>query len=167
MEGRTLVRSLRGYRTIIIARLRRLRRLSVCDWIVLAQLVASGALIVVALRTLGWRRVSVALNSLSVTYPMRRFPGFHLLYQMDELDSLVDIASGLSRRNRCLVRSIMLFWLLRARGESAELVFGVRKREGSFEAHAWTVSERGLVGDSEAAIAEFHPMMSFGKEERL
>src|SRR5579872_2085975 len=151
----------------MIARLRRLRALSICDRMVLAQLLISSALIVVALRSLGWRRVSVALNSLSTRYPIRRFPVFHLLYHMDELDPLVDLASGLSRRNRCLVRSIMLFWLLRARGEAAQLVFGVRKREGSFEAHAWTVSERGLVGDSEAAIAEFHPMMSFGKEERL
>ena len=151
----------------MIARLKRLRALSICDWIVLSQLLASSTLIVVALRSLGWRRASVALNSLSITYPIRGFPVFHLLYQMDELDPLVDLASGLSRRNRCLVRSIMLFWLLRARGESAELVFGIRKREGNFEAHAWTVSERGLIGDSEAAIAEFHPMMSFGKEERL
>jgi len=151
----------------MIARLRRLRALSICDRMVLAQLLVSSALIVVALRSLGWRRVFVALNSLSTRYPIRRFPVFHLLYHMDELDPLVDLASGLSRRNRCLVRSIMLFWLLRARGESAQLVFGIRKRAGSFEAHAWTVSERGLVGDSEAAIAEFHPMMSFGKEERL
>ena len=151
----------------MIARLRRLRALSICDRMVLAQLLVSSALIVVALRSLGWRRVFVALNSLSTRYPIRRFPVFHLLYHMDELDPLVDLASGLSRRNRCLVRSIMLFWLLRARGEAAQLVFGVRKREGSFEAHAWTVSERGLVGDSEAAIAEFYPMMSFGKEERL
>ena len=167
MEGRTLVQRTGGHRKSVIAKLKRLGALSICDWIVLSQLLASSALIVVALRWLGWRRVSVALNSLRTRFPIRRFPAFHLLYQMDELDPLVEIASRVSRHNRCLVRSIVLFWLLRARGESAELVFGIRKREGRFEAHAWTVSERGLVGDSEAVIAEFHPMMSFGKEERL
>ncbi len=60
-----------------------------------------------------------------------------------------------------------LFWLLRARGESAEVVLGIRKRGGVFEAHAWTRTQRGLVGDSPEAIADFQTIMTLGKREQL
>ena len=69
-----------------------------------------------------------------------------LSYDMADLATLADLASRIAPRNRCLVRSLVLMWLLQTRGESAELVLGVRKRGGNFEAHAWTVSGTGTGG---------------------
>lgn len=37
----------------------------------------------------------------------------------------------------CLVRSLVLVWLLRRRGIAAELRLGARTLTGRFEAHAW------------------------------
>jgi hypothetical protein len=147
-------------------RLDRLRALSLCDWAVLSQLVASCLAISVALRMLGWRRVSRVISSTPDTSWARIFPLFHLRYAVADLDPLVEIASSVCRRNRCLVRSMILFRLLRARGESPELVLGIRKRAGNFEAHAWTLSGSGLLGDRPEAIAEFQTILTLGKEEQ-
>jgi len=148
-------------------KLDRLRRLSLRDWAVLAQLVALCGVTAVALRAISWRRVSQMIISGSRVRRLRRVPLFHLGYAIENLNPLVEMASSICPRNRCLVRSMILLWLLRARGESAEVVLGVRKRAGVFEAHAWTVSERGLVGDQPEAIAEFETMMTSGKQEQL
>ncbi len=75
------------------------------------------------------------------------------------------MASSVCPRNLCLVRSMVLLWLLRTRGESAEVVLGVRKRAGVFEAHAWTVTERGPVGDQPEAIADFETLMTSGRPQ--
>jgi len=39
--------------------------------------------------------------------------------------------------NRCLLGSLVLYRLLRERGESPELVIGLRERPSSPDAHAW------------------------------
>jgi hypothetical protein len=149
-----------------MTKLDRLRALSVRDWVVFAQLVAASGFLMVALRLMSWQRISRAMVSASEVKWARNFPLFHLGYAMNDLDPVAGMASKICRRNRCIVRSMMLFWLLRARGEPAELVFGVRKRAGTFEAHAWTLSAQGLVGDSPEAIADFQTMMTFGSEQR-
>jgi hypothetical protein len=146
-----------------MTKLNRLRTLSPRDWVVFAQLVAVSGFFMVALRLMSWQRISRAMVSASEVRWARNFPLLHFAYAMDDLDPMAGMASKICRRNRCLVRSMMLFWLLRARGEFAELVLGVRKRAGTFEAHAWTLSERGLVGEQPEAIADFHPLMTFGK----
>lgn len=170
MGGRTLGRSLRiraDRPGNAMRKLDRLRRLSLRDFVMLAQLVAFCGVIALALRAISWRRVSQMIVSGSRVRWLRRFPLFHLGYAIENLSSLVEMASSACPRNRCLVRSMVLLWLLRARGESAEVVLGVRKRAGIFEAHAWTVSERGLVGDQPEAIAEFEMLMTSGKQEQL
>ncbi len=93
---------------------------------------------------------------------LRHFPLFHLGDEVDHLSAIVGAASSPFTRNRCLVRSMALLWLLRTRGEPAELVLGVRKRGGNFEAHAWTLAGQGLVGEPREAIAEFAVMTTSG-----
>ena len=149
-----------------MSKLDRLRGLSLRDWVVLAQLVLFCSVTTVALRVTSWRRVSQMIISGSRVKWFRSFPLFHLGYSIENLSPLVEMASSVSPRNRCLVRSMVLLWLLRARGESAEVVLGVRKRAGIFEAHAWTVSERGLVGDRPEVIAEFETLTTSGTQER-
>ena len=37
----------------------------------------------------------------------------------------------------CLRQSLLVFWLLRRRGLNAEIKLGVRKQDGTLDAHAW------------------------------
>ncbi len=157
----------RGLLGKLVTRIARLRGLPLRDWVVLAQLVAFCGVTSVALRATSWQRVSQMIISGSRLRWLRRVPFFHLGYAIENLSPLVEMASSICPRNRCLVRSMMLLWLLRARGESAEVVLGVRKRAGSFEAHAWTVSEQGLIGEKPEAIAEFAVITSSVKQAQL
>jgi hypothetical protein len=147
-----------------MTKLARLRTLSIRDLVVLAQLVAFCYFTAAALRTRGWQPVSRMIGSRSQSRGLRRFPIFHLSYPIERLNPLADMASSVCPRNRCLVRSMVLLWLLRTRGESAEVILGVRKRAGVFEAHAWTLSERGPVGDQPETIAEFETLTTSGKQ---
>src|SRR5512141_2654304 len=64
---------------------------------------------------------------------------------VDRLFTLVDLATAVSHRNdRCLPRSLLLFWLLRARHESVELCLGVGKHNTTLEEHAW-VERDGII----------------------
>jgi len=146
-----------------MTKLARLRRLSIRDIAMLSQLVLLTYAIAAALRLRGWQGVSQMIVSRSKSRRLRRFPICHLAYPIENLNLLADMASSVCPRNRCLVRSMVLLWLLRTRGESAEVVLGVRKRAGVFEAHAWTVSERGPVGEQPEAIAEFQTLTTTGK----
>lgn len=47
---------------------------------------------------------------------------------------------------RCLVRSLVLYDLLRAQGDSAELVIGLKERATSSDAHAWVELEGRDIG---------------------
>jgi len=46
----------------------------------------------------------------------------------------------------CLVRSLVLFRLLREQGDGAELVIGLPEQATSHEAHAWVELDRRVVG---------------------
>jgi Transglutaminase-like superfamily len=145
-----------------MSKLERLGRLSMRDFIVLSQLVGCSCAVAIALRFIGWQRLSQSILLRSRGQWARRFPAFHLNYQIDQLIPLVDMSTAIFPGNRCLVRSMMMLWLLRTRGEPAEVVLGVRKRAGNFEAHAWTLSARGPVGESAAALADFAVMTGSG-----
>lgn len=51
-------------------------------------------------------------------------------------------------RGTCLTRSLTLWWMLRRRGIDAELRIGVRKGQGSMDAHAWIEVRGTVVGDA-------------------
>jgi len=144
-----------------LSKLRKLSRLPLRDKVLLAQLMVGCTAISLALRIVGWQRLSRFIITQS-RGGLRHFPFFHLSDDTEHLSSIAGMASGLFPRNRCLVRSMALLWLLRTRGESAEVVLGVRKRGEQFEAHAWTLSEQGLIGEHAEAIAEFAVLTSSG-----
>lgn len=148
-----------------MSKLSKLSRLPLRDKVLLAQLMMGCAAISLALRMVGWQRLSRFIISKSHG-GLRHFPFFHLGIDIDQVSSLAGMASGIFPRNRCLVRSMALLWLLRTRGESAEVVLGVRKRGEHFEAHAWTLSEQGLIGEHAEAIAEFAVLTSSGTNEQ-
>ena len=71
------------------------------------------------------------------------------------------VASRVSIRNRCLVRSLMLFWLMCAREEPAQIVLGVTKQGTEFRAHAWTLNHSGLLGEDLRTIEQFSVLAKF------
>ena len=126
---------------------------------------AADIAIALTLRCLGWRRVSHLTVRASRVRWVTRLPLFHRRLSIERITPLVELASAVRPRNRCLVRSLMMMWMLRARGEPAELRLGVRKRAGAFEAHAWTVSEGEVLADRPEAVAEFSPLTTIGKPQ--
>jgi hypothetical protein len=165
MAGRTLGFGSRRYPKL--RKLEKLYHLPLRDKVLLAQLAAGCCAIAIALRMVGWQRLAQFISARSHSKWLRHLPLFHLSDDIEHLSSMANVASGPFPRNRCLVRSMALLWLLRTRGEPAEVVLGVRKREGNFEAHAWTLSEQGLIGDHAEAIAEFAVMTTSGTSRPL
>lgn len=61
-------------------------------------------------------------------------------------------------RANCLRRSLVLWWLLRRQRVPAELRLGVRKRDGSFEAHAWVELDGRALNDAPDVMRHYHPV---------
>jgi len=53
-------------------------------------------------------------------------------------------------RASCLEESLTLWWLLAKQGIESDLRIGVRKAEGSFEAHAWVERNGDALNEPEA-----------------
>jgi hypothetical protein len=60
-------------------------------------------------------------------------------------------------RTNCLEQSLVLWWLLRRRGITAELKIGARKEASRFEAHAWVEFEGGVPGGASEEHLHFVP----------
>ena len=71
---------------------------------------------------------------------------------------MVSLASnrGLYRPN-CLQKSLVLWWLLRDRGIESDLRIGVRKQDGSLEAHAWVEYQGDVLNDTTDVKERFAP----------
>lgn len=57
----------------------------------------------------------------------------------------------------CLLRSLVLVFLLRRRGLEAELRFGVRRQDGRFEAHAWVERCGEVLNDDPDVTRHYRP----------
>jgi hypothetical protein len=56
---------------------------------------------------------------------------------------------------RCLGRSLLILWLLKIRGQPAELLVGVNKEHALFHAHAWIETEGRVIGDRPEMTGQF------------
>ena len=78
--------------------------------------------------------------------------------------SRVELAIGRTARfgllrPRCLIRSMALQRMLAARGfPDAVVRFGVRRRHGVFESHAWVEWQGRVVGDIRSHVRSFSPV---------
>jgi len=62
-------------------------------------------------------------------------------------------------RPRCLIRSMALQRMLTARGFPDAIVrFGVRRRNGEFESHAWVEWQGRVIGDQAGHVRSFSPI---------
>lgn len=67
------------------------------------------------------------------------------------------VARHLFFRSNCLERSLVLWWLLRMRGISADLRIGARKEADRFEAHAWVEFGGEVLSSGNDAHLHFVP----------
>jgi hypothetical protein len=130
----------------------KLASLSPREWLLLPQLVVFSLGIHLVLLAAPLERVAEGLALGARGRRLRRIPFFHLSRDPERLTTLADLATRVtSGRDRCLPRSLLLFWLMRARGEPAELLVGAARAQGTeLESHAWIEIRGQLLADSPA-----------------
>jgi Transglutaminase-like superfamily len=93
---------------------------------------------------------------------LRCFPVNHGGYEVAQLAPLADIAARITYgQGRCLGRSLLLFWLLRVRGEPAELLIGINKEVAALHSHAWIELRERVIGDHPQFIRRFTLLLRF------
>ncbi len=93
---------------------------------------------------------------------LRSLPLFHNWYELNCLTRLADLAArGIRADGPCLLRSLLLLWLLKARGEQVELLIGVRKEGALLNGHAWVESQGKIIADTVAMTSGFATLLRF------
>ena len=107
------------------------------------------------LRLIGFRRCKELIEGLSPVDELR--PVLEPENQRGIAERITRATASAERygpvKPNCLVRSLVLWWLLRRHGIDGELHVGARKTESRFEAHAW-VEFRGIILNDGADVHE-------------
>jgi Transglutaminase-like superfamily len=122
---------------------------------------AAGGLLAtwLGLRLAGFRRWKSVLAWLapSANTTMRR----ENVSQREPAELIARMAAAAARNvffgTNCLEQSLVLWWLLRRRGISAELRIGARKEFERFEAHAWVEVDAAVLNNASAEHLHFIP----------
>jgi hypothetical protein len=111
------------------------------------------------LRLAGFRRWKSVLAWLASSRPptaSAQDPGL-----LDFVRAIARMEEAAARRlffhPNCLEKSLVLWWLLRVRGISADLSVGARKEADRFEAHAWVESAGIVLSGPNVAQLHFVP----------
>jgi hypothetical protein len=146
----------------MLRKLRRLSELSVRELLVFLQLALFALSARVGLRFVALPRLTAFVGWGATKYILRSLPLFHSHYRIERLAHLADLAArGTRADGPCLIRSLLLFWILRARGQRAELLIGIRKEALALNSHAWVESQGKVIGDNVAMISGFARLLSF------
>ncbi len=142
--------------------LRRLIEFSAAERLLLLQLFILSLVMETGLRLLPLPRLVRFLSIGANTTLLQRLPLLHKTSDWTRLAVLADLAARVTRgQGRCLVRSLLRFWLLRIRGESAELLIGVSREASVLHAHAWIEAPERTVGESAETAGRFTPLLRF------
>lgn len=144
----------------MLNKLRRLADLTFVEQALLLQLIALSFGLRVVLITITLPRLTSVLSRTASSTLLGQFPFLHTRCTVDRLFTLIDLATTVSHRDgRCLPRSLLLFWLLRARRESVVLCLGASKNVATLEGHAWV--ERGgiIMGDTPSFTNRYAPFL--------
>jgi Transglutaminase-like superfamily len=133
----------------MLSTLRRLADLTLVERALLLQLTALSLGLRVALTTITLPCLTSLLSRIASSPLLSQVPFLHTRCTVDRLFTLVDLATAVSHRDgRCLPRSLLLFWLFRARHEPVELCLGVIKNRTTLEGHAWVERDGIVLGDT-------------------
>jgi hypothetical protein len=145
-----------------LRKLRRLSEISLSEWLFLAQLVPLTLVARVAVKLVALPRLMGLMARYTGNRWLRCFPVHHGGYEVARLAPLADLAARITYgQGRCLGRSLLLFWLLRVRGEPAELVIGIDKEAATLYSHAWIELRRRVIGDRPQFIRRFTLLLRF------
>jgi len=132
----------------MVRKLRRLAELSATEWLILLQLVALGLASRIGLKLTTLPRLCGLIARCAGNPWLKRLPLFHRRHGIERLCALADLAARVTYgAGRCLGRSLLILWLLKARGQPADLMVGVNKGGSVFLAHAWIETEGRIIGD--------------------
>lgn len=136
---------------------RRFWRLSRLERLMLLRAMLLLPMASLALRLAGFRRLQAVLVRLSPVAP--KFSREPAAERAALTARIVGAAArhGLGRPN-CLRQSLVLWWLLRRQGISAELRIGVRKTGQVLEAHAWVEHEGAPINEEEDLHEYYAPL---------
>jgi len=145
-----------------LRKLRRLSEISLSEWLFLTQLVPLTLVARVAVKLVALPRLLGFMARYTGNRWLRWFPVHHGGYEVAQLAPLADLAARITYgQGRCLGRSLLLFWLLRVRGEPAELVVGIDKEAAALHSHAWIELRRRVIGDQPQFIRRFTLLLRF------
>jgi Transglutaminase-like superfamily len=146
-------------------RLRKLRKLSEIpfnEWLFLAQLVPFAMVARVAVKWIALPHLMRFMAQSTGSRWLRHFPVNRGGYEVAHLARLADLAARITYgQGRCLGRSLLLFWLLKARGEPAELLIGISKEAAYLHGHAWIQLRQRVIGDHPQIIRRFAILLRF------
>lgn len=122
----------------------KLKSLSLLEWQILVTSVILLPLVALTLHLFGFKRTQQFMKSFSFS-PKSFQQEDQKLQDGQTIARMISIAATHSvYKANCLKKSLMLWWLLRRRGISADLRIGVQKENGRLNAHAW-VEINGMV----------------------
>ncbi len=146
----------------MLRKLRRLSELSASELLVFFQLTAFAVAARFALTFLRLSRVMEFAARGANNRFLRCLPLCQIRYEIARLTRLADYAARATRPDGpCLLRSLLLFWLLKSRGEAAELLIGVSKEASALNSHAWIETQGNIIGDSTEMTGRFAPLLRF------
>lgn len=144
--------------------MRRGADLAVLELLVAAQLVPLAAISSVLVRTVDLRTLTAALARASASSPWKHLPLGHA--SIEGPDRVARVAGAASRFVQgppsCLVQSVLVFWMLSARGLVPSLQLGVTPGGGNFAAHAWVELAGRVVGEPPETVARFTRLVRLG-----
>ena len=140
-------------------KLRTLAGLSLVDWLLLPQLVAASLVLQAGLRLVSLPRITAWLNEAATMRPLRWFPLPHTRIDLTSLMRLAYLATRITAGQRgCLPRSLLLLWLVHARGSMAQLLIGVNTNLDQLRGHAWVETD-GLDNEGADVAEQFPPLL--------
>lgn len=129
-------------------KLRILADLGPLEWLLLLQLIPLSTVLKLGLRLNSLPRLAGRLTRWAEVPWIGRLPLFQRRVGIARLSGLARIATRMAPgRGRCLPRSLLLLWLLRARGEPARLLVGAARQADGLRGHAWVELEGRPVAD--------------------
>lgn len=140
----------------MVRKFRRLAELSAADWLILFQLIALALASRIGLKLTTLPRLSGFIARCAGNTLLKRLPLLNRRYDVERLCALADLAARATYGSgRCLGRSLLILWLLKIRGQPAELLVGVNKEDSLFHAHAWIETEGRVIGDRPEMTGQF------------
>lgn len=144
----------------MLSTLRRFADLTLLEQATLLQFIALSLSMKVALSVMSVSRLVFFLSRTQASLVRKLAVLLPVHAEPQRLFFLTDIATGISHgKRRCLPRSLLLFWLLRAADPSVSVCIGVSKNLADLEGHAWVEQDGVVLGDTVSFIDRYTPIL--------